>query len=162
MQWADELPGFAQMFIERSRLLQRPWIQKDHHIKLWPRLVIGLNPLQLHLHQFCGSERAGHVRCAHIQMKRFDCTKLTAPILIVSGALDILTPPETGAALAALYGATYRLEPAHGHNVLLGEAARRIAGDVIAWVGGWRLDRRSRPLTDPQERPVALSKRRQN
>jgi len=25
-------------------------------------------------------------------------------------------------------------------------------------VGGWRLDRRSRRLTDPQERPVALSK----
>ena len=25
-----------------------------------------------------------------------DATKLTAPILIVSGALDILTPPETG------------------------------------------------------------------
>jgi non-heme chloroperoxidase len=63
-----------------------------------------------------------------------DATKLTAPILIVSGALDILTPPETGAALAALYGATYQLEPAHGHNVLLGKGARRIAEDVIAWV----------------------------
>jgi NAD(P)-dependent dehydrogenase (short-subunit alcohol dehydrogenase family) len=34
-----------------------------------------------------------------------DATKLTAPILVVSGALDILTPPETGAALAALYTA---------------------------------------------------------
>ena len=65
-----------------------------------------------------------------------DATKLTAPILIVSGALDILTPPETGAALAALYGATYQLEPAHGHNVLLGDGARRIAEDVIAWVVG--------------------------
>ena len=65
-----------------------------------------------------------------------DATKLTAPILIVSGALDILTPPETGAALAAIYGATYQLEPAHGHNVLLGEGARRIAEDVIAWVVG--------------------------
>jgi pimeloyl-ACP methyl ester carboxylesterase len=65
-----------------------------------------------------------------------DATKLTAPILIVSGALDILTPPETGAALAALYGATYQLGPAHGHNVLLGEGARRIAEDVIAWVVG--------------------------
>ena len=69
-----------------------------------------------------------------------DATKLTAPILIVSGALDILTPPETGAALAALYGATYQLEPAHGHNVLLGEGARRIAEDVIAWVGAAALD----------------------
>ena len=65
-----------------------------------------------------------------------DATKLTAPILIVSGALDIVTPPETGAALAALYGATHQLEPAHGHNVLLGEGARRIAEDVIAWVVG--------------------------
>ena len=56
-----------------------------------------------------------------------DATKLIAPILMVSGALDILTPPETGAALATLYGATHQLEPAHGHNVLLGEGARRIA-----------------------------------
>ena len=49
----------------------------------------------------------------------------------------ILTPPETGAALAALYGRhTYQLEPAHGHNVLLGEGAfGGIAEDVIAWVG---------------------------
>ena len=69
-----------------------------------------------------------------------DATKLTAPVLIVSGELDILTPPETGAALAALYGATHRLEPAHGHNVLLGEGARRIAEDVIAWVGAAALD----------------------
>src|SRR5258707_5393218 len=56
--------------------------------------------------------------------------------LFVSGALDILTPPETGAALAALYGATYQLEPAHGHNVLLVEGARRIAEYVIAWLVG--------------------------
>jgi hypothetical protein len=45
-------------------------------------------------------------------------------------------PPGTGAALAALYGATYQLELAHGHNVLLGDGARRIAEDVIAWVVG--------------------------
>jgi hypothetical protein len=30
----------------------------------------------------------------------------------------------------------YELEPAHGHNVLLGEGTRRIAGNVIAWVVG--------------------------
>ncbi|WP_233834244.1 alpha/beta hydrolase [Paraburkholderia sp. ZP32-5] len=64
-----------------------------------------------------------------------DAAKLTMPILIVSGALDGLTPPETGAALAKLYGATYRLEPEHGHNVLLGSGATRIAGDVVAWIG---------------------------
>jgi hypothetical protein len=29
---------------------------------------------------------------------------------------------------------------------------------ITGKVGGWRLDRRSRRLTDPQERPVALSK----
>jgi hypothetical protein len=29
---------------------------------------------------------------------------------------------------------------------------------ITGMVGGWRLDRRSRRLTDPQERPVALSK----
>ena len=64
-----------------------------------------------------------------------DAAKLTAPILVVSGALDRLTPPETGAALAKLYGATYRLEPEHGHNVLLGSGATRIAADVAAWIG---------------------------
>jgi hypothetical protein len=52
------------------------------------------------------------------------------------GALNVSTPPETGAALAALYGATYQLEPARGHNVLLGEGARRIAEDVVTWVVG--------------------------
>ena len=68
-----------------------------------------------------------------------DAAKLTAPVLIVSGALDILTPPETGSALAALYGATYRLEPAHGHNVLLGNGAPRIATDVVDWVDSNRV-----------------------
>ena len=29
---------------------------------------------------------------------------------------------------------------------------------ITGKVGGWRLDRRSRRLTDPQEQPVALSK----
>ena len=29
---------------------------------------------------------------------------------------------------------------------------------ITGKVGGWRLDRRSRRLTDPRERPVALSK----
>src|SRR5258708_39719980 len=37
------------------------------------------------------------------------------------------------AALAALYGATYQLEPAHGHNVLMGKRARAIAEAVIPW-----------------------------
>jgi pimeloyl-ACP methyl ester carboxylesterase len=64
-----------------------------------------------------------------------DAAKLVAPTLIVSGALDILTPPETGAALARLYGAAYRLEPEHGHNVLLGGGAKRIASDIATWIG---------------------------
>src|SRR4029077_4086185 len=70
---------------------------------------------------------------ALVACRRRDETHRAYP---VSGALAILTPPETGAALAAVYGATYQLEPAHGHNVLLGKGARRIAEDVIAWVVG--------------------------
>ena len=65
-----------------------------------------------------------------------DPSKLTVPILIVSGALDFLTPPQTGAALATLYGAAYQLEPEHGHNVMIGEGARRIAANVLAWMAG--------------------------
>jgi len=44
----------------------------------------------------------------------------SAPILIVSGARHF-DAAETGAALARLYGATYQLEPAHGHNVAAGQ-----------------------------------------
>ncbi|WP_234476717.1 alpha/beta hydrolase [Paraburkholderia nemoris] len=65
-----------------------------------------------------------------------DPSKIGMPTLVVSGALDLLTPPETGKALAHLYGAEYRLEPDHGHNVLLGSSARRIAADVVKWLEG--------------------------
>ncbi|WP_186099871.1 alpha/beta hydrolase [Burkholderia gladioli] len=62
--------------------------------------------------------------------------QLSAPTLVISGALDILTPPATGAALAGLYGCEHWLEPAHGHNVLLGEGAAGIARRLIDWLQG--------------------------
>lgn len=64
-----------------------------------------------------------------------DAAKITAPVLVVAGALDVLTPPQTGQALAELYRAKYQLEPAHGHNVLLGAGATNIATRVLAWLG---------------------------
>jgi pimeloyl-ACP methyl ester carboxylesterase len=65
-----------------------------------------------------------------------DAAKIVAPTLVVSGALDILTPADTGRKLADLYGADYRLEAGHGHNVLLGPGADRIAQEVVEWLQG--------------------------
>ena len=53
---------------------------------------------------------------------------------------------------ARLHPAELRYLPAHMQAEIT--RAERITGKV----GRWRLDRRSRRLTDPQERPVALSK----
>lgn len=63
-----------------------------------------------------------------------DAAKIGGPVLVVSGALDVLTPPALGRKLADLYGAHYRLEPGHGHNVLAGPDAVRIAQDIVAWL----------------------------
>jgi pimeloyl-ACP methyl ester carboxylesterase len=65
-----------------------------------------------------------------------DTDKIEAPILVVSGALDVLTPHETGASLARLYDAEYILEPDYGHNMLLGDGAERIAFHVLHWLSG--------------------------
>lgn len=59
--------------------------------------------------------------------------------LLVSGELDVLTPPQTGRALAEFYGCEYWLEPGFGHNVLLGAAAQGLARRVRAWVDAKRL-----------------------
>src|SRR5208282_1401472 len=66
MERADELPGPAEMFIERGRLFQGPRIEKDHDIELRARLVAGSDTLQISLHQLYGCESAGLVRSVHI------------------------------------------------------------------------------------------------
>src|SRR5208282_6700748 len=78
MERADELPGPAEMFIERGRLFQGPGIEKDHDIELRARLVAGPDALQISLHQLYGCERAGlvgrmHIAdCGLIEIKWFD------------------------------------------------------------------------------------------
>src|SRR5208282_218954 len=78
MERADELPGPAEMFIQRGRLFQGPRIEKDHHIELRARLVASPDALQISLHQPYGGESAGLVRRVHIadrgliEMKWFD------------------------------------------------------------------------------------------
>jgi pimeloyl-ACP methyl ester carboxylesterase len=63
-----------------------------------------------------------------------DVSKFNMPMMVLSGALDVLTPPDTGEKLARLYGADYHVEPELGHNVLLGSGARRVAEKVTQWL----------------------------
>ena len=63
-----------------------------------------------------------------------EADKVIAPTLIVSGTRDRLVPPPLGRLLADLYGADHREEAQHGHNVLLGPGAARIAGDIVNWL----------------------------
>lgn len=60
--------------------------------------------------------------------------RISMPTLIISGALDALTPASTGQQLAELYGAEHRLEVDLGHNVLLGQRGRDVAKSVIPWL----------------------------
>ena len=59
-----------------------------------------------------------------------DKVKISGPILVVAGELDILTPPSTGWALADFYGADYRFLRGRGHNLL--EPRWRETADMIA------------------------------
>lgn len=60
--------------------------------------------------------------------------QIDMPTLIVSGALDVLTPPATGERLAELYGAEYRLETDLGHNVTLGQRGKDVAQSLVGWL----------------------------
>jgi pimeloyl-ACP methyl ester carboxylesterase len=63
-----------------------------------------------------------------------DKTRLSGPILVIAGELDILTPPSTGRALADFYNADYRYLPGVGHNMLLEPHWRKSAGLIADWL----------------------------
>lgn len=63
-----------------------------------------------------------------------DPDRIRVPVLVVSGGDDRLTPPASGKALAELYNAEHRVLPGFGHNMLLGERARRTAQDLVPWL----------------------------
>lgn len=63
-----------------------------------------------------------------------DIEKIVMPTLVISGALDTLTPASTGKRLAELYGAEYRLELDLGHNVLMGKRGQEVAQSVVPWL----------------------------
>ncbi len=63
-----------------------------------------------------------------------DKTRLSGPILVIAGELDILTPPSTGRALADFYNADYRYLRGVGHNMLLEPHWRKCAGLIADWL----------------------------
>jgi pimeloyl-ACP methyl ester carboxylesterase len=63
-----------------------------------------------------------------------DKITISDPILVVAGAIDILTPPSTGRALADFYGADYRCLRGRGHNVPLEPGWRETAGMIAQWL----------------------------
>ncbi|WP_321967847.1 alpha/beta hydrolase [Burkholderia cepacia] len=87
-----------------------------------------------HYHSLLVPESPRRVREATRWSLPIDVDRMTAPTLVVSGALDMLTPPATGVALADLYRCEHWIEPDHGHNVLLGDGAVDIARRVVDWL----------------------------
>ncbi|WP_421552106.1 alpha/beta fold hydrolase [Pseudomonas yamanorum] len=76
-------------------------------------------------------------------VRAFEATRWTIPVeierivmptLVISGALDTLTPASTGQRLAELYGAEYRLELDLGHNVVMGKRGQGVAQSVVPWL----------------------------
>lgn len=63
-----------------------------------------------------------------------DKVTVSGPILVVAGAIDILTPPSTGRALADYYAADYRCLLGRGHNVPLEPRWRETAGMIGRWL----------------------------
>jgi pimeloyl-ACP methyl ester carboxylesterase len=63
-----------------------------------------------------------------------DKVRVSGPILVVSGELDILTPPSTGRGLADFYGVDYRYLRGRGHNLLLEPNWRETAGIIAGWL----------------------------
>ena len=76
-------------------------------------------------------------RCVHEATRwtvPIDKVKLSGPILVVAGELDILTPPSTGRALADYYGADYRFLRGRGHNVTLEPGWQETADMIAGWL----------------------------
>jgi pimeloyl-ACP methyl ester carboxylesterase len=63
-----------------------------------------------------------------------DKVRISGPILVVAGELDILTPPSTGRGLADFYGADYRYLRGRGHNLLLEPNWRETAAMIAGWL----------------------------
>ncbi|MGN2436569.1 alpha/beta hydrolase [Pseudomonas syringae] len=108
-------------------------------------------PLQLSMSRELFFQGLDDAQCAYFYPKlvpespvrAFEATRWTLPIkierilmptLIISGALDTLTPASTGQRLAELYGAEYRLELDLGHNVLMGKRGQEVAQSVVPWL----------------------------
>jgi len=76
-------------------------------------------------------------RCVHEATRwtvPIDKTRISGPILVVAGEKDILTPAETGRALADFYGADYRYLRGRGHNVTLEPNWRTTAEMIAQWL----------------------------
>jgi len=63
-----------------------------------------------------------------------DEKRIDTPMLVISGQHDRLTPPAIGKAIAAKYGADFRLYSEHGHFFMREPQADRIVEDIADWI----------------------------
>ncbi|NWC93064.1 MULTISPECIES: alpha/beta fold hydrolase [unclassified Pseudomonas] len=145
---------YAQDFPVKALLLLTPVVPSQVNapiIELPIDYSMPWGPLPLEMAKALFFQGLDDAQCAHFYpmlvpespLRCFEATRWTLPVtverirmptLIISGALDALTPASTGQRLAELFGAEHRLETALGHNVLLGQGGKDVAQSVLPWL----------------------------
>jgi pimeloyl-ACP methyl ester carboxylesterase len=65
---------------------------------------------------------------------KVDAARITCPMLCVAGGHDRIEPPAVVRRIARRYGAEFRLEPEHGHFLIIEPGWERIAAATLAWL----------------------------
>ena len=63
-----------------------------------------------------------------------DVAKITAPVMVAGGALDLVIPPQLVAATARAFGVKPVMFETMAHDMMLESDWRRLADAILAWV----------------------------
>jgi alpha-beta hydrolase superfamily lysophospholipase len=84
-----------------------------------------------------------------------DASKVTAPMLVMAGALDRTTPVEDVRLVGKKYaGAEYREYPNNAHYLIDEPNTMKILDDLIAWLGGKKQTPAATPAPTPAKAPT--------
>jgi pimeloyl-ACP methyl ester carboxylesterase len=64
-----------------------------------------------------------------------DRSRISCPVLVVGGEIDMVCPAEVATKLAAHYDAEYIVLPGRGHSMLVEPRWREAAGQIADWLG---------------------------